>query len=204
MAVQVRRTGSTGFKGLGGARGSVERIGGLLFVPAAVGPALQLTGALGPIGALRGALASTVGAVLAAAGISITAGAQFAMGDAWRIGVDSGERTELVVHGPFALVRNPIYAAMIPAFFGIALLAPNVVTIGGAALLIAALELQTRCVEEPYLLAVHGQPYAVYAGRVGRFLPGWAACGPASCGFAKCGSPNAALPGGDPGYRARS
>jgi hypothetical protein len=35
-----------------------------------------------------------------------------------------------------------------------------------------ALELQTRLVEEPYLSAVHGEEYAVYATQVGRFLPG--------------------------------
>ena len=69
-------------------------------------------------------------------------------------------------------MRNPIYAAMIPSFIGIALLAPNAVTLFGAILLMVALELQTRLVEEPYLTRVHREQYAVYAARVGRFLPG--------------------------------
>jgi protein-S-isoprenylcysteine O-methyltransferase Ste14 len=34
------------------------------------------------------------------------------------------------------------------------------------------LELQTRLIEEPYLGAIHGERYAAYAARVGRFLPG--------------------------------
>ncbi len=110
--------------------------------------------------------------MLASLGIAITSVAQFAMGDAWRIGVDPAERTELVIHGPFSLVRNPIYAAMIPSFIGIALLAPNAVTLIGAILLMVALELQTRLIEEPYLTRVHGEQYTVYAARVGRFLPG--------------------------------
>jgi protein-S-isoprenylcysteine O-methyltransferase Ste14 len=110
--------------------------------------------------------------VLASLGIATTSVAQFAMGDAWRIGVDPAERTELVIHGPFSLVRNPIYAAMIPSFTGIALLTPNAVTLIGAILLMVALELQTRLIEEPYLSGVHGEQYAVYAARVGRFLPG--------------------------------
>ena len=80
--------------------------------------------------------------------------------------------TELVTDGPFSLVRNPIFAAMIPSFLGIALLAPNAVTIAGAILLMVALELQARLVEEPYLSAVHGEQYAAYATQVGRFLPG--------------------------------
>jgi protein-S-isoprenylcysteine O-methyltransferase Ste14 len=94
------------------------------------------------------------------------------MGDDWRIGVDPGEHTGLVTNGPFSLVRNPIYAAMIPSFIGVALLAANVVTLAGALVLIAALELQTRLVEEPYLAAAHGERYAAYAARVGRFVPG--------------------------------
>jgi len=174
MVVQVRRTGSTGFKGLRGTSG-FERIGGLLFAMAVVlciaGPALQFAGALSSIEALDGEGASILGVVLASLGIAITLVAQFAMGDAWRIGVDPAERTELVVHGPFSLVRNPIFAAMIPSFMGIALLAPSAVTLIGAILLMLALELQTRLIEEPYLSGVHGEQYAVYAARVGRFLP---------------------------------
>jgi protein-S-isoprenylcysteine O-methyltransferase Ste14 len=126
---------------------------------------------LHPLHALLGAVASALGVALALLGITITVVAQLAMGNAWRIGVDPRERTELVAHGPFALVRNPIYAAMIPAFAGIALLAANAVTIAAAALLAIALELQVRLVEEPYLAAVHGDRYAAYAARAGRFLP---------------------------------
>ena len=55
--------------------------------------------------------------------------------------------------------------------WGVALLAANVVTLAGALLLVAALELQTRLVEEPYLAAVHGELYVAYAARVGRFAP---------------------------------
>jgi protein-S-isoprenylcysteine O-methyltransferase Ste14 len=175
MVVQVRRTGSTGFKGLRGVSG-LERIGGLLFALAVVlciaGPALQLAGALSSVEALDDAGARILGVVLASLGIATTSVAQFAMGDAWRIGVDPAERTELVIHGPFSLVRNPIYAAMIPSFIGIALLAPNAVTLIGAILLMVALELQTRLIEEPYLTRVHGEQYTFYAARVGRFLPG--------------------------------
>jgi protein-S-isoprenylcysteine O-methyltransferase Ste14 len=175
MAVQLRRTGATGFKGMSRSAGPAERIGGLLFVGAvalcAAGPALQLAGALKPLQALSGDGADAIGIALACAGIAITLFAQLAMGDGWRIGVDPGERTELVTHGPFALVRNPIYAAMIPSFWGVALLAANVVTLAGALLLVAALELQTRLVEEPYLAAVHGEVYAAYAARVGRVAP---------------------------------
>ncbi len=176
VVVHVCRTGSTGFKGLRGASGLVERAGGSLFAIAIVlcvaGPALQLADVLGAVQAFEGDLAHIVGAVLASLGIAIMVLAQFAMGNAWRIGVDPHERTELITHGPFSVVRNPIFAAMIPSFAGIALLAPNVVTLAGAALLMMALELQTRLIEEPHLFRVHGEQYAAYAARVGRFFPG--------------------------------
>jgi protein-S-isoprenylcysteine O-methyltransferase Ste14 len=94
------------------------------------------------------------------------------MGESWRIGIDEGERTTLVTDGPFALVRNPIFAAMIPATLGLLLMVPNVVAAAGLVALTVALQLQTRVVEEPYLLRAHGDPYAQYAARVGRFIPG--------------------------------
>lgn len=176
MVVQLRRTGSTGFAGLPGVAMSAEWISGLLLALAVAlciaGSVLQFTGALSPVAALAGDTADVLGAALAALGIAITVLAQFAMGDSWRIGVDSAQRTALVTDGPFAVVRNPIYTGMIPAFAGVALLAPNVVTIAGAILLLVALELQTRLVEEPYLARVHGEHYAAYAARAGRFLPG--------------------------------
>ncbi len=110
--------------------------------------------------------------MLALGGIGLTLYAQLAMGDSWRIGVDPGERTELVTAGPFAVVRNPIFAAMIPTALGLALLVPSAVAIAGFAALVGALELQVRVVEEPYLARVHGDAYGAYAARVGRFAPG--------------------------------
>ena len=51
------------------------------------------------------------------------------------------------------------------------LLVPNVVALIGLATLVTAIELQTRVVEEPYLLRTHGDAYAQYARSVGRFIP---------------------------------
>ena len=175
MVVQVRRTGSTGFKGLRGTSTS-ERTGGLLLATAlalcVVGSALQLAGAVDSPQALDGDVANILGVALACLGIVVTLVAQFAMGDAWRVGVDPCERTELVTDGPFSVVRNPIFAAMIPSFTGIALLAANVLTLAGVTLLVVALELHVRLIEEPYLLRAHRERYAAYAVRVGRFAPG--------------------------------
>ena len=174
IAVQLARTGSTGFKGLSG--GPLERTAGVLFAVgialAVVGAMRDAAGSLDPIGFLDGGVGRDAGIGLAAGGIVTTFAAQLAMGDAWRIGVDPSERTELVTDGPFSVVRNPIYAGMIPFFFGIALLVPNIQAVAGAVLVLLGLELQTRLVEEPYLLSTHGEAYRRYAARVGRFVPG--------------------------------
>ena len=176
MFVQLRRTGSTGFKGISGAPGSSEWLAGVLLVAgiaaSVLGPVLDLSEALGRIGVLDGEFARAAGVGLAMGGIFTTSYSQLAMGDEWRIGVDESERTQLVTSGPFAMVRNPIYAGMVPFFAGIALMVPNVLTLAGAVAVLVALELQTRLVEEPYLLRLHGEEYRRYAARVGRFIPG--------------------------------
>lgn len=176
ILIQLRRTGSTGFHGLGGRPGSAEWVAGVGFTVALLvgvaAPVLALLDVVEPIAALDVAGVHAAGIVLAVAGIGTTFYAQVAMGASWRIGVDPGERTELVTTGPFALVRNPIFAAMLPTALGLALLVPSWVAFAGLAGLVAALELQVRVVEEPYLLHAHGTSYAAYAARVGRFVPG--------------------------------
>ncbi len=174
--IQLRRTGSTGFKGLGGRPGSAEWFAGILFglalAIAFAAPILALTDTVEPIDSLDSTPVHVAGVVLFALGLGATFAAQVAMGASWRIGVDEGERTELVTDGPFAYVRNPIFAAMLPTALGLTLMVPSVVAIAGLVALFLALELQVRVAEEPYLLRVHGAAYADYAARVGRFLPG--------------------------------
>jgi protein-S-isoprenylcysteine O-methyltransferase Ste14 len=173
--IQLRRTGSTGFHGLGGRPGSAEWIAGVGFAVAlllgAAAPVLALLGWVEPIGSLDTSAIHALGNALALLGIAATLYAQLAMGTSWRIGVDPEERTALVTDGPFALVRNPIFSAMLPTALGLALLVPSWVSIAGLIGLVIALELQVRVVEEPYLLRAHGGAYADYAARVGRFVP---------------------------------
>lgn len=173
--IQVRRTGSTGFHRLVGRPGSADWIAAVgLMVALLLGgasPLLVLLDLVEPIAALDTAAVHVVGLMLALAGIAATFLAQLAMGTSWRVGVDPGERTELVIDGPFAFVRNPIFAAILPTALGLALLVPIWPAILGLAGLAFALEFQVRVVEEPYLLHAHGDEFAQYAARVGRFFP---------------------------------
>jgi protein-S-isoprenylcysteine O-methyltransferase Ste14 len=175
-AIQIRRTGASGFAGVSGRPGSAEWWAGVLFVVAlfvgAAAPLLALAGVVEPIAALDTPAVHLAGGALFAIGLAGTLAAQVAMGDAWRIGVDERSTAALVVDGPFAVVRNPIFAAMLPASAGLALMVPSVVALAGLIALAIALELQVRVVEEPHLRRVHGDSYAAYAARVGRFAPG--------------------------------
>jgi protein-S-isoprenylcysteine O-methyltransferase Ste14 len=176
VAIQLHRTGSTGLHGLPPDAGPLEWIAGGMFIAGLLmggtAPILALLGVLEPIPVLDGAVGNAIGLVIAVAGIALTFGAQLAMGDSWRVGVDPEERTALVTDGPFRLVRNPIYSAMLPTVFGLVLMVPSALAIVAFLTLFVALELQVRLVEEPYLLQVHGDAYAGYAARVGRFVPG--------------------------------
>jgi|GEM_PF-3019636 len=49
---------------------------------------------------------------------------------------------------------------------------PNIISLAGLAALIAALEIQVRLVEEPYLVSTRGDQYRADARTVGRFAPG--------------------------------
>jgi protein-S-isoprenylcysteine O-methyltransferase Ste14 len=174
VALHRRRTGRTGFVGQG-QRGPAQLA--QLVETAAIGcavaaPILALAGAVEPIEALDKTAVNLCGAALFVAGLTGIVVAQEAMGASWRIGVDPAERTELVTHGPFALVRNPIFSFLVLVQVGTALLVPSVVAFAGIVLQLASVELQVRLVEEPYLLQAHGSSYADYARRVGRFLPG--------------------------------
>ena len=102
----------------------------------------------------------------------LTVVAQVQLGASWRIGVEAGERTDLVTGGLFGRVRNPIFTGMLLFALGLALLVPNVPTVAGAVLATVTIQVQVRLVEEPNLIAVHGEAYRRWAAATGRFLPG--------------------------------
>jgi len=174
--LQWRKTGSTGFKGVSGQFGSLEWVGGAMFVFALVlAPIAVLLGAcevIAPLPFLDRSAVRVAALMLYGLGLGATLAAQLAMGDAWRIGVDADERTTLVTGGPFAIVRNPIFSALLLAAAGLALMVPNWVALAALAAMLLAVEIQVRHVEEPYLLEAQGEQYAAYASRVGRFVPG--------------------------------
>lgn len=173
--LQKRATGDSGIRagGLTDGASTSETVAGWLLVAALV------AGVAAPIAAIADLRMlidvdgiRVVGLVIAVAGILVTFLAQVAMGSEWRIGIDKTEPTGLVTGGVFAIVRNPIFSAMILTAVGFALLVPNVIAVVAVVLLVLAIELQVRYVEEPHLQGLHGHHYSDYVATVGRFVPG--------------------------------
>lgn len=165
--LQLRRTGRTGFVGLRKGAGRVEQAAGALLL------VVMLLSPVAPwAGRLLWSRGHVPGAVVAFVGIVSTIVAQLQMGESWRIGVDCSERTQLKTDGLFALVRNPIFSAMLVCSIGQALVAPTALAVALPLLLLVALEVQVRLVEEPHLVRTHGDAYREWACRTGRFLPG--------------------------------
>jgi protein-S-isoprenylcysteine O-methyltransferase Ste14 len=176
VAIHLRRTGSTGLVGAKAPTGTLRwfaEVGHVVALGLGVSaPILDLTGTIPPIGALDRSPAHVAGTVVFAIGLAGVIVSQSAMRNSWRIGTDPQERTALVTHGPFAVVRNPIYTSLAATLLGLALVVPNVVSLASVILFVVVFEAETRSIEEPHLLAVHGEGYRRYAARVGRFVPG--------------------------------
>jgi protein-S-isoprenylcysteine O-methyltransferase Ste14 len=176
VAIQLRRTGTTGLIGLRRDAGPLDWLSGILFVGgmalavasvvAVRNESLEMIDALDVVGL------HVAGIVVAAVGGLAVFGAQLGMGASWRIGVDEEERTELVTGGWFSVCRNPVYTAMIIGWTGFFLIVPTWLALAAVFVIAAGLEIQVRAVEEPYLLRSHGDEYRAYAALVGRFVPG--------------------------------
>lgn len=106
---------------------------------------------------------------VAFAGLAIVVTAQTQMGRSLRMGFDE-ERTELVTEGLFRWIRNPIYTGMLTSLVGLAAGVPSPWTVSFLLTAFLLFVLVTR-LEEAHLLRMHGDRYAAYAARVGRFVP---------------------------------
>ncbi len=171
---QLRRTGRSGWVGVSRHGGPAAWVGAALFGAALLA---GLFGVLAPaVGAVQvvsaGPGPAGVGLALTVAGLVVVLVSQAQMGVSWRIGVDPGERTSLVTGGVFGWTRNPVFTGMVMVQVGVAFMVPSWWSVVAVLLLVAAVQLQVRVVEEPYLRRVHGRVYRGYAARVGRFVPG--------------------------------
>jgi protein-S-isoprenylcysteine O-methyltransferase Ste14 len=92
------------------------------------------------------------------------------MGKDWRMGIDPTEKNTLIITGPYALVRHPIYALQCLLALLTFLIVPNIAMAVVAGLQIVLLQWEARR-EERHMLSVHGDTYGTYMRNVGRFIP---------------------------------
>ncbi len=92
------------------------------------------------------------------------------MGESWRVGVTPDQRTPLITGGLYARIRHPIYAFNALLFSCVAVVVPTLPMITVAVLHVALLIFKARH-EERFLLEAHGEEYAEYCRRTGRFFP---------------------------------
>lgn len=111
-----------------------------------------------------------VAAAIALACLAMTAWCWSRMGKDWRMDVSEKRKGALITDGLFAYVRHPIYAlsTLLMLCSAIIIATPPMLVIAAVNLVLVNLKARN---EERHLLAVHGEPYALYLRRTGRFFP---------------------------------
>ena len=92
------------------------------------------------------------------------------MGRHWKMAVTPGERQVLITDGPFARVRHPIYGYQILLMLASLVVIPTRPMLITAAIHVVLMSVKARN-EERHLLGSHGEDYARYVERTGRFFP---------------------------------
>ena len=113
------------------------------------------------------------GLLVGVLGIALTVYSQYQMGRDWRIGVDESEKTDLVKHGIYSHVRNPIYTGVMVFCMALVLLNPGILILISCVCVFISIELQVRLVEEPHLQRLHGNKFTQYKNTTGSYFPSW-------------------------------
>lgn len=92
------------------------------------------------------------------------------MGEQWRMGIDPNQKIRLLIDGPFARVRHPIYSLSILLMLCTVVILPCPTMILLAAIHITLMHIKARN-EERHLLETQGPSYAEYCRKAGRFIP---------------------------------
>ena len=92
------------------------------------------------------------------------------MGKDWRMDVSKEHKQTLITDGLFRYIRHPIYAFQVMLMVCTVIVLPNVPMLVVAIVHIAIMNFKARS-EEQHLLDTHGDDYARYVARTGRFFP---------------------------------
>lgn len=115
--------------------------------------------------------AETTGLILTAAGCLFAIWARITLGSNWSGRPTVKEGHELVVRGPYALARHPIYSGLLLASLGTALAFGRVRCLLGIALVVIAFLIKMTQ-EEQFMMQTFPHAYPQYRRRVKALIPG--------------------------------
>ena len=111
-----------------------------------------------------------VAAVVAVLCLAATIKCWARMGKDWRMAVTGEPAQPLITDGLFARIRHPIYAFSVLLMLCTMVILPTLSMLVAGLAHIALMVMKARN-EERHLLAHHGEAYARYLARTGRFMP---------------------------------
>lgn len=111
------------------------------------------------------------GNVLLAASVALFVWSHASLGKNWSVNVERTEGQSLVTHGPYRLVRHPMYSSLFLMAFGLVLATASPVAALPYFVSIAAMYLDRVGDEERLMLDTFGEQYERYMRRTGRLVP---------------------------------
>ena len=111
-----------------------------------------------------------VAALVGVACLAITIKCWARMGKDWRMAVTGEPDQALIMDGMFSRIRHPIYAFSILLMVCTMVVVPTPLMLAFGVIHIVLMVIKARN-EERHMLACHGDDYARYLARTGRFLP---------------------------------
>ncbi len=111
-----------------------------------------------------------IGAAITAAGLLFSVWARRHLGRNWSRSVTIKEDHELIVTGPYSLVRHPIYTGLLAGFLGTAIAIAQIRGVLALGLIFISLWAKLR-LEERWMRGQFGVSYEAYSRRVAALVP---------------------------------
>jgi protein-S-isoprenylcysteine O-methyltransferase Ste14 len=111
-----------------------------------------------------------VGAAITTAGLLFAVWARVHLGRNWSRSVTIKQDHQLIVTGPYAIARHPIYTGILAGFLGMAIAVTEVRGLIAFALVFVILWFKLR-MEEQWMRMQFGDSYAAYSKRVAALIP---------------------------------
>jgi len=118
----------------------------------------------------QGLLSFWAGTGLTFAGLLFSVWARVQLGRNWSRSVTIKQDHKLIVTGPYALVRHPIYTGLLAAFLGTVLAVGEVRAVLAFVLIAVQFGYKLR-LEEKWMQAQFGAAYVAYSNRVAALVP---------------------------------